>query len=318
MSEIRLLPDDPRLTAYALGELDPSEQIAVERLVAGSPVAQAALGEIRNLAGLLTTELKQEPALALTAAQRTAILEGKVPTVARRHVRSGRANHRWISQFAALATMAAVIAVAAFLPAPGNRSGESQPVEFFAHDRFGERSAGVDLQLAQRGAEFSDFDLMEQPTGELGGEGASLSPTSGAAVSAFNRRLHGKEVLGVVPGGTENLTLQSDGTSIPGQSYEARGIVVDGRARFAGGLAGGLKKNSEVDIKERLAQGREQRAAFQAASGPANSPSDEGKSGSYLAAARRGRFMITSRPPPGCPRRCAVRRPACYLQQVFP
>ena len=47
----------------------------VERLLAESPAAQAALREIRELAGLLTTELKQEPALSLTAVQRIAILE---------------------------------------------------------------------------------------------------------------------------------------------------------------------------------------------------------------------------------------------------
>src|SRR5438067_215358 len=83
MSENQLLPDDPRLTAYALGELDPTEQTTVERLLAESPASQAALGEIRGVAALLAIELRQEAAPELTSAQRTAILAGSVaPLVA--------------------------------------------------------------------------------------------------------------------------------------------------------------------------------------------------------------------------------------------
>src|SRR5262249_30673844 len=114
MSETRLLPDDPRLTAYALGELDPTEREAVERLLATSPEAQAALREIRDVAGLLTAELKQEPVPSLTEAQRTAVLAGSPPGPARRRAVPSRASARWISRFAALAAMAAVVAIAAF------------------------------------------------------------------------------------------------------------------------------------------------------------------------------------------------------------
>ncbi len=74
MSENQLPPDDPRLTAYALGELDPTEQAALENLLFDSPEARAAVREIRELAGLLTSELRQEPAPELTAQQRAAIL----------------------------------------------------------------------------------------------------------------------------------------------------------------------------------------------------------------------------------------------------
>src|SRR5262245_56330075 len=105
MSETRLLPDDPRLTAYALGELDPTEREAVERLLEASPEAQATLREIRDVAGLLTAELKQEPAPSLTEAQRSAVLAGTASSPARRRAVPSRASARWISRFAALATM---------------------------------------------------------------------------------------------------------------------------------------------------------------------------------------------------------------------
>ena len=67
MSDNLLHPDDPRLTAYALGELDPTEQHEIERLLADAPAARAAVQEIRDLAGLLTTEFRLEPAPVLTA-----------------------------------------------------------------------------------------------------------------------------------------------------------------------------------------------------------------------------------------------------------
>jgi Ca-activated chloride channel family protein len=67
--------DDPRLTAYALGELDASEVPAVEALLEQSPEARAEVEAIREVAGVLGTELAAEPAPAtgLEAAQHKAI-----------------------------------------------------------------------------------------------------------------------------------------------------------------------------------------------------------------------------------------------------
>jgi len=137
MAENQLLPDDPRLTAYALGELDPTEQADVERMLGKSPAAQDALREIREVAARLSNELRQEPAPELTGAQRDAILVGQaapvhVPApVPVHHPRSiSRRAARWISRFAAMAAMVALVAVAAFLPAPGNRSRDQQVSDY--------------------------------------------------------------------------------------------------------------------------------------------------------------------------------------------
>ena len=61
--------DDPKLTAYALGELDELERSTIAHAVAESPEAQVLVNEIRELAGALknefATELEREmPALA--------------------------------------------------------------------------------------------------------------------------------------------------------------------------------------------------------------------------------------------------------------
>ncbi len=66
-------PDDPRLTAYALGELDEAERAEVEALLAESEEARAAVGEIEALGASLSEELASEPEVGLTDEQRGAL-----------------------------------------------------------------------------------------------------------------------------------------------------------------------------------------------------------------------------------------------------
>ena len=56
-----LLSDDPRLTAYALGELEGEELAQVAAAVAADPSLQAAVDEVRATASQLTAALKAEP-----------------------------------------------------------------------------------------------------------------------------------------------------------------------------------------------------------------------------------------------------------------
>jgi hypothetical protein len=68
-----LPPDDPRLTAYALGELTPSARAAVEAEMEKSPDLQHELVAIESAARSIKTALKAEAKVDLTAAQRAAI-----------------------------------------------------------------------------------------------------------------------------------------------------------------------------------------------------------------------------------------------------
>jgi len=67
MSSPILPPDDPRLTAYALGELDPAECAEIEALLPASPAARAAVDDIRAAAQTLTAALEREPVAAPAA-----------------------------------------------------------------------------------------------------------------------------------------------------------------------------------------------------------------------------------------------------------
>jgi Ca-activated chloride channel family protein len=73
MNETKLSPDDPRLTAYALGELEGDEQAAVEAALKTDDAAQAVVAEIRATARQLEAALASEAEIIL-------------PPVAARHV----------------------------------------------------------------------------------------------------------------------------------------------------------------------------------------------------------------------------------------
>jgi Ca-activated chloride channel homolog len=72
--------DDPRLTAYALGELEGDERREFERLLAESPAARAAVDDIRGIAVEITAHLRTEPMPALTSRQRSVVMSGPQPS----------------------------------------------------------------------------------------------------------------------------------------------------------------------------------------------------------------------------------------------
>ncbi len=107
--------DDPRLTAYAFGELEGEERAAFEAQIAGDDAAQAIVAELRALGATLEKELAvagdvDVSASALTEAQRGAI-EERLATGAP-GPRSTVGVHRW-TRYAALAAAVLVGAVGA-------------------------------------------------------------------------------------------------------------------------------------------------------------------------------------------------------------
>src|SRR5688572_1633996 len=76
-------PNDPRLTAYALGEVDETERAAIERELLHSEASRQTVEEIRQTAGLLKDELGTEPRLQLSKAQRSSIELKLQPTKSR-------------------------------------------------------------------------------------------------------------------------------------------------------------------------------------------------------------------------------------------
>jgi anti-sigma factor RsiW len=70
---MKIDPNDPRLTAYVLGELDEGEQGGVERELIRSDAARQAVEEIQATAGLLKEEFSSEPGFELSQSQKALI-----------------------------------------------------------------------------------------------------------------------------------------------------------------------------------------------------------------------------------------------------
>ncbi|MDO8544308.1 MAG: von Willebrand factor type A domain-containing protein [Opitutaceae bacterium] len=66
--QFQLTPDDPKLTAYALGELEPDEIAAVEAAVGSNPELRAVVDDIRVTAAEIESALQAEAADALPQA----------------------------------------------------------------------------------------------------------------------------------------------------------------------------------------------------------------------------------------------------------
>ncbi len=127
MTQFNFQPDDPRLTAYALGELDPIERAQVEAMLADSAEARTALEEIRETIGLLSRELTFEPSLTLTMVQRHAVEQAVsfdngellgLRAAARRTVVSDsvESKSRWGTIARTATTVAGVAALALAIP----------------------------------------------------------------------------------------------------------------------------------------------------------------------------------------------------------
>lgn len=80
MNDPTLSPDDPKLTAYALGELDADESIAVEALLRHDPAARAAVEEIRTAAAQLEGALAAEAEADTGSVERTALARAAIVT----------------------------------------------------------------------------------------------------------------------------------------------------------------------------------------------------------------------------------------------
>ncbi len=125
---MKLTPDDPRLSAYLLGELPPAEAAAIERAVAADPALRLVLDELKSMTSFLQATLSNEPAglrpdqrEAIRRAGREADAAGKVIELA--SARRGR--NPWIAALGAAAAVIVAVGLAAKLTGPGGRLGKA-------------------------------------------------------------------------------------------------------------------------------------------------------------------------------------------------
>jgi Ca-activated chloride channel homolog len=98
--------DGPKVTAYALDELEDGDRAALEKQIAGSPSAQRELDEIREAASALRAAFAAMPRHELEPEQRRAI-----EALASREAGIPARRVRWLRLAGGLAAAAAVVAV---------------------------------------------------------------------------------------------------------------------------------------------------------------------------------------------------------------
>ena len=179
----KILPDDPRLTLYALGEMEVTERATFEALLAHDPSARAAVEEIRRTAALLGDALEQEPVpvpdnvvtLDSKSVAAAAILPGRDP----RKFDGGGATGRELKQpvrgwrlpfgyYAVAGLAAAAFAVFFVVSESLNRSSSPQPLAMSA------RSAEVAAPAAAFAADAAEPTVGRRPV-------AQARPASAAA-----------------------------------------------------------------------------------------------------------------------------------------
>jgi len=123
---MNLNPDDPRLTAYALGELPEAERAQFEAELKASPECQKLVEEIRAAAALLENEFAEQKSLELNRAQRRAIEDRLRPVKSRTEKILSR-----LFLYGATAAAACVLA-AMLLPALSKSKSKARRVAFVA------------------------------------------------------------------------------------------------------------------------------------------------------------------------------------------
>jgi hypothetical protein len=189
---MKLSPEDPRLSAYLLGELPMAEASLVEHAVAADPALRLSLDELRRVAAVLEGSLATA-APALRPVQREAVMRavrhaeqaGKVVEFesARRGVRP------WFTVIGAAAAVVLAVTLASRL------SGPSKP---------GEGGAGGPLELA----------LLPMP-GPPGPAGDAAAPGGGGSSTTAVRGVQ-REELQKAPGDfLDKVSRQLGGNTLP-------------------------------------------------------------------------------------------------------
>ncbi len=169
--------DDPKLTAYALGELYPSERAVIEQLLRDDPAAANEVEATRAFAAQLRTRLHAERAEGLHPAQRAELLS-TIPVPPRKVIAFSRRAAAWS---AIAASVAIGVGIALLFPAV-NSMMENRP-SAQSHSVKGQIATITDgtqvkVRLEPEAPAAIEETSQPQPTGEAPSPLAVAQPAS--------------------------------------------------------------------------------------------------------------------------------------------
>lgn len=247
--------NDPKLTAYALGELESSESALIEAHLAESAALRAAVDEIRHTAQLLSAEFAAEPMLRLTDAQRQAIQSP--PQSAATSASVFRSPRAWVG--AGLAA-AACLTVAVILSLVARHNGRGEYAK---------------LQTG-RNAEKEHYT-----------NGAPASAGSKDALKDSSRSSEGQGMVPPVPGPMQQVspTIPSAATGAPNPDSQLESSH-DGFDRLASAGAAGSNQPApgQEPLGKEAERSRQHRSVAPSAHAQPASPPPPGRMGGSVAA----------------------------------
>ena len=183
-------PDDPRLTAYSLGELDSAGRADVERLLHEEPRLAADIEETRQFSEILRVRLKSERAEPLLAAQRAEVLAGADRAMPQEASAFSRRIPAWLTLAAGVA---AGIGIALLFPALN--SLRVHPVDGGGRQSAPRDGSEVRVSLIADPAPSDEGDLVVLNEWPAGGKMPLLPNAPGIVWSSARTVLHGEDAV---------------------------------------------------------------------------------------------------------------------------
>jgi hypothetical protein len=173
----RINPNDPKWTAYVLGELDKAESEAVERLLESSAEARALVDDLKAATVALAEAFDEAPADLLTAAQRASIRQA---ADAPRAGWFAMLPMRWALGLASAAVIAIAVSVAVRMPDQVKEAvrGREQPATPVATNQPAvllPQQASVPVDKSTRVQASASAPA---PPGNIGAEAAAAGPVA--------------------------------------------------------------------------------------------------------------------------------------------
>ncbi len=228
--------DDPKLTAYALGELGARERAEIERRLAGDPNARQQVEETIAFAVQLGSALRAEEAPELRADQLRAIRE------AARKDRKVVLFPGWLTRAAIPLAAAAGVALAGWFAIPAFREVQQTPTRGeIAHIEAQSKPSEAWLE---RAAELADKDLGQQVAMAPATPQPSARPNETPNVAVKNREL--TPAPAPAPPAPRRSLLAGDSNRAQARSYDTLSspALPSGGIAHRGGVTVGLQPQS--------------------------------------------------------------------------
>lgn len=195
---MKITQDDPRLTAFALGELSEEEASLVEKATKDDPSLMVELGKMQGLTGLLSSSLACSESLSLGDERREEIFQsGKRPD-AKVLLLENRRRSRFQS-FAASAGVAAVVSVGFFFLSKLNVDGPAGLSELGENDSSNQKvSVDSSTSAGAHGVKVKEGEAVASPEVEAQESWKAASPMSDELITVTQRASTRMPIVGKV------------------------------------------------------------------------------------------------------------------------